>query len=107
MFGQLINPAMAINVIRKQCEKQTKEKIGKFQIKYFSESDKLFFNLNEKDYIFESEMFKSSLKAQVSTTLKKGTILDAILLDISNDNKIDAKVLYSFEGKKEFINYKL
>jgi hypothetical protein len=107
MFGlNLVNPSLAINLLKKSIENQLKRKIDKFDIIYNSSKDDLYFLIDKVKYEFDNEKIKTAICYQVSDTLKKGQKLDYVIIKVDNDN-IDAFIYYKEDNKKFFIEHKL
>lgn len=107
MFGlNLINPSIAVNLLKKQVEKQLNKKIEKFDIVYKSKEDDLYFNIEGTRYVFDSEKIKTAIAYQVNENLEKGQELDYVILKV-NGKQITAYIYYSENEQKLFIEHKL
>jgi hypothetical protein len=103
-LGTLINPSKAIAKIRLQIEKQLNKKIGAFNIVYITAKNDLTFFIDGLPYGFADSLITSMITAYTKRYLKKDQILDMVILVISIDNTINAKICYTENNKKLFIS---
>jgi hypothetical protein len=105
----LIPPSIGINLIRKNIEKSLKRKVEDFSIIYMSNKDKLQIKIADEKELFylENDVLIPLIKSKASEYLSKTQTLDAVSLNVNKESKIEAKLFYTENGQKQFINYKL
>ena len=106
MLGKIINPMIAINLIKKQLKKQFKKEIEVFDIIYSSDKNKLSFKIEGKMYDMDSESLKTAIQTQAGEYLEKGQTMDYIILQI-NFKSVFAKIYFTENGEKEFVEQKI
>jgi hypothetical protein len=107
-ISSLIPPSVGLNLIRKNIEKTLKRKIDEFSIIYMSNKDKLQIKVeNGEIFYLENDILIPIIKNKASEYLKKNQTLDAVSINVLAENKIEAKLFYTENGQKQFINYKL
>lgn len=107
MFGlNLINPSIAINLVRKQLEKQLKKDVPVFDLRYDDAKETLHFIIDNEKYLLDSDKLKSAIQFQVADTLKKNQSLDYVILKI-NKEQITAFIYYTEDNQKLFVEQKI
>lgn len=106
MLAQFIKPDLAVNIIRKQCEKQLKTEIKEFQIFFDVAKDTIYFIIHDEKYIFPSDSLKSVIKMQLKS---KDIKFDCnyVQINVSGENKLEAIIFFEKDGKKQFEKYNL
>jgi|GEM_PF-2048574 hypothetical protein len=106
LFGGLINPKLALNMVRKALESQFKEKIDDFSIIYYADKNIIKFFVKSSLFDYDNPSIKNIIRKQIDDTLKKGQILDFVKIDVKTDSII-ARVYYIEGTKKEFVTLNL
>lgn len=105
-LGKLINPAIAINIVKKQLKKQFKKDVEIFDIVYDHAKDKLSFLIDNKSYHMDSENLKTAIKMQTVDLLEDNQELTYVVLQV-NFESIFAKIFYTENNEKLFVEHKI
>ena len=115
LFGNLVNPSIALNLIRKQLEKNTGLHIHSYDILYVREPESLIFLIKDDKYTLEdSKTITSLIKGAIKTKMKKSQVVDLIKIstklkgiDGNKTEVIDCTVYFTENGEKCYNNFVL
>jgi len=116
LFGNLVNPSIALNLIRKQLEKNTGLHIHNYDILYVREPESLIFLIKGDKYTLEdSKTITNLIKGAIKAKMKKGQIVDLIkistkLVGINGTQQkeiIDCTVYFTENSEKCYNNFVL
>jgi hypothetical protein len=110
-----LKPQSAFEMLRKGVEKNLNEPIPNFNILYLKEKDSIKFEIplnpdfpRRKNVVFEYEndTIKKLIHNQIQNELKKGQLLDFVILSVQGEN-YEAKIYFTEDGEKTFTNLTL
>jgi hypothetical protein len=107
LFGNLINPKIAINLIRKQIEKNTGHNCEKFSIVYIKkEKDLTFIVKGEKWILPDSENITKLIEGAIKSKMKKTQSVDIVKIDIDGE-QIKVTTFFIENGEKQYTSFDL
>ena len=94
-----LKPSIAINMLRKNLEKQLNKKVEFFSLVYKANTNSMSFICDGITYNFSDDTIKGLIEKTSRSQLKKNQSLDIIIANVDQNNNCDAKLYYS-ETKK-------
>lgn len=102
-LSKLISPAVGLNILKKEIEKQLNKKINAFSMFYIYKKDKLLFLVEKKEYTFDADSIKTVIKSY-ATHLRSE--FDAVQINHSS-NSTDIILYYTETNIKKSLKSKL
>jgi hypothetical protein len=99
-FLKNIGAKMAINLLRKKLSKELNKKVENFKIVFIAKTGNMQIEIDKEKIPFNEPTLQKFLNEKLKDYLPLGCVIDAGYLNVNE--KIELKIFYTIENKKEF-----
>jgi hypothetical protein len=107
LLSNLINPKIALNLIRAKIEKSIKKTVNDFSIVYNKNKNDLQFVIDNEVFTLEqSDSIIKIIKNTLKNKVKKGQEIDLIKIDVKSDT-ISGTLYFTENNIKQYTHFNL